>query len=93
MKRPHLWVLVVLAMVVLVSAIAVVHTKYRSRVLFVQLKGLDEQVDEVDIEWERLLIEHGAWGTPAHIETSARKKLGMRMPRADEVIIIKGTSD
>ena len=80
----------VLAIVVLVSAVAVVHAKYRSRVLFGELQKLDAQADEVDIEWERLLIEHGAWGTPAHIEASARKKLKMRMPRAEEVIIIKG---
>jgi len=80
----------VLAIVVLVSAVAVVHAKYRSRVLFGELQNLDAQADEVDIEWERLLIEHGAWGTPAHIEVSARKKLNMRMPRAEEVIIIKG---
>ncbi len=80
----------VLAIVVLVSAVAVVHAKYRSRVLFGELQNLDAQADEVDIEWERLLIEHGAWGTPAHIEASARKKLKMRMPRAEEVIIIKG---
>jgi len=82
--------LMVLAIVVLVSAVAVVHAKYRSRVLFGELQNLDAQADEVDIEWERLLIEHGAWGTPAHIEVSARKKLNMRMPRAEEVIIIKG---
>ncbi len=80
----------VLAIVVLISAVAVVHAKYRSRVLFGELQKLDAQADEVDIEWERLLIEHGAWGTPAHIEASARKKLKMRMPRAEEVIIIKG---
>lgn len=90
MKRSHLWMLLVLAVVVLISAVTVVHAKYRSRVLFAQLKALDVRVDEVDIEWERLLIEHGTWGTPAHIETSARKQLKMRMPRADEVIIIKG---
>ncbi|HEC06737.1 MAG TPA: cell division protein FtsL [Thiolapillus brandeum] len=90
MKRSQLWMLLVLAVVVLGSAIAVVHAKYRSRVLFGELKALDAQVDEVAIEWERLLIEHGTWGTPAHIEASARKKLKMRMPRADEVIIIKG---
>ena len=80
----------VLATAVLVSAVAVVHAKYRSRVLFGELQSLEAQADEVDIEWERLLIEHGAWGTPAHIEASARKKLKMRMPKADEVIIIKG---
>lgn len=90
MKRSGFWMLATLAMLVLISAIAVVHTKYKSRVLFAQLKSLDVQVDQGDIEWERLLLEHGALGTPAHIETSARKKLKMRMPRAKEVIIIKG---
>ncbi len=80
----------VLGIVVLASAVAVVHAKYRSRVLFGELQRLEAQADAVDIEWERLLIEHGAWGTPAHIEASARKKLKMRMPRAEEVIIIKG---
>jgi len=89
MKRAHLWMLVMLAVMVLISAVAVVHAKYRSRVLFVQLKALDVQVDEADIEWERLLIEHGAWGTPAHIEARARKQLKMRMPRAEEVVVIK----
>ena len=90
MKRSQLGILVILIVAVVASAIAVVHAKYRTRVLFGELKTMDAQVDELAIEWERLLIEHGAWGTPAHIELNARRKLNMRMPKADEVIIVKG---
>ncbi len=89
MKRSRKVMLVLLTLAVLVSAVAVVHSKYRSRVLFRELKVLDARIDEADIEWEQLLLEHGAWGTPAHIEASARKQLKMRMPRADEIVIIK----
>ena len=90
MKRSGFWMLAVLAMLVLISAVAVVHTKYKSRILFAELKALEVRVDKADIDWERLLIEQGALGTPAEIEVAARKKLRMRMPRAEEVIIIKG---
>ncbi|WP_456374724.1 cell division protein FtsL [Thiolapillus sp.] len=89
MKTSRKVMLALLALAVLVSAVGVVHSKYRTRVLFRELKALDRQIDEVDIEWEQLLLEHGAWGTPATIEAGARKQLKMRMPRADEIVIIK----
>ncbi len=89
MKRSRKVMLVLLTLAVLISAIAVVHSKYRSRLLFRELKKLDAEIDEVDIEWEQLLLEQGAWRTPMQIEASARKQLNMRMPRADEIVIIK----
>ena len=89
MKRSHLVIVVLLAAGVLVSAIAVVHSKYRSRQLFAELKQLDRRADRLDIEWNGLLIEHGTWGAPQRIEAEARKRLKMRLPRADEIVFIK----
>ncbi|RTZ73728.1 MAG: cell division protein FtsL [Gammaproteobacteria bacterium] len=89
MKRSHLVIVALLAAGVLVSAIAVVHSKYRSRQLFAELKQLDRRADRLDIEWNGLLIEHGTWGAPQRIEAEARKRLKMRLPRADEIVIIK----
>jgi cell division protein FtsL len=89
MRRAHLVLVALLVVGVLGSAIAVVHSKYRSRVLFAELKQLDRRADRLDIEWNGLLIEHGAWGAPQRIEAEARKRLEMRLPRADEIIIIK----
>jgi len=89
MKRGHLLLLLFLAISVVASAIAVVHSKYRSRELFAELKRLDRQADRLDIEWNGLLIEHGTWGAPQRIEVEARKRLKMRLPRADEIVVIK----
>lgn len=93
MKRSQWFFLLLLGVCVVVSAIAVVHSKYRSRQLFAELKQLDRQADRLDIQWNGLLIEHGTWGAPQRIETEARKKLKMRLPRADEIVIIKGSHD
>ncbi len=89
MRRAHWLLLLGLALAVVVSAVAVVHSKYRSRERFVELKQLDRRVDRLDIEWNALLIEHGTWGAPQRIELEARKRLKMRLPRADEIVIIK----
>ena len=89
MKRSQWLMLILLGACVVASAIAVVHSKYRSRQLFAELKQLDRQADRLDIQWNGLLIEHGAWGAPQHIEAEARKKLKMRLPRADEIVVIK----
>ncbi len=89
MKRGHLLLLLFLAISVVTSAIAVVHSKYRSRELFAELKRLDRQADRLDIEWNGLLIEHGTWGAPQRIEVEARKRLKMRLPGADEIVVIK----
>ena len=89
MKRSHLVMMALLAAAVLVSAVAVVHSKYHSRQLFAELKQLDRRADRLDIEWNGLLIEHGTWGAPQRIEAEARKRLKMRLPRADEIVIIE----
>ena len=89
MRRRHWLLLLGLALAVVVSAIAVVHSKYRSRERFVELKQLDRRVDRLDIEWNALLIEHGTWGAPQRIELEARKRLKMRLPRADEIVVIE----
>ncbi len=89
MRRPHLLLIAVLGLGVVASAVAVVHAKYRSRVLFAELRQLQREADGLDIEWKALLIEHGAWGAPHRIEVEARKRLNMRPPRADEIVVIR----
>ncbi len=93
MKRaPWVWLALLMAAVV-VTAVAVVHSKYRSRVLFAELKALDRRADRLDIEWKGLLIEHGAWGAPQRIETEARRRLNMRLPKSEEIVVIEVDGD
>lgn len=71
------------------SALGVVYTKYLSRKLFVELQGLRAERDVIDIEWNRLQLELGAWANHSRIEQVARDKLGMRVPRADEIVVVR----
>ncbi len=88
MTRRHWLLTAALVAAVLASAVGVVHTRYRSRVLFAELNQLDRQLDRLDIEWNALLLEEGAWGAPQRIEREARR-LHMRLPRADEIVVIR----
>ena len=89
MSRGHALTLAGLLLAVLISAIAVVDAKYRSRELFVALQELTRERDTVDIEWGRLQLELGSWGTHVRVERLARDRLQMRLPRADEVIVLR----
>jgi cell division protein FtsL len=77
-----------LLLAVLASGIGVVYAKYVSRKHFVELQALLTERDAVDIEWGRLQLEQSTWGTHGRVERLARKQLDMRMPTADEVVII-----
>lgn len=89
MTRGQVAAAVLLVLAVTVSAISVVYTKYLSRKLFVELQGLRAEQDVVDIEWNRLQLELGAWANQARIEQVAREKLGMRVPRAEEIVVVR----
>ncbi len=89
MTRGQLMVLILLLSSVLLSAVAVVHSKFRSRQLFVAQQALSKQRDTVDIEWGRLQLELGTWGSHTRVEKEARARLDMRMPRADNVVVLR----
>jgi len=74
-----------LAFGVAVSAVAVVYGKYRSRMLFHEARSLEQQLDRLAVEWEQLLIEEHVWADPARIERLARTRLGMVVPKAEEI--------
>ncbi len=75
----------ILALGVAASAVAVIYGKYRSRMLFHRTQTLERRLDRLAVEWEQLLIEEHAWADPARIERLARTRLGMVIPKADEI--------
>jgi cell division protein FtsL len=86
--RMRVW-LAVLVLAVMVSAEAVVSSKHESRKLFVQLQGLEKARDRMNVEWGRLQLEQGTWATHGRVERMARKRLGMVIPKNEQVVIVK----
>lgn len=75
-------------MLVMVSALGVVHTTQQSRALTAQLEQAQRYRDELRYEQERLLLERGAWSAYSRIEQVARDKLKMRAPKPAERILV-----
>jgi len=74
---------------VILTAVAVVHTKYLTRPHFAHLQDLRTQRDALDIEWNRLRLEEAALSTHGLVERKARRELGMFTPRAGDVLLIE----
>jgi cell division protein FtsL len=81
--------LVILLLAVLVSAIGVVWTRHESRVLFVELTRLQNQRDELNVEYGRLELEQATWAEPRRIDEEARSKLGMVTPRPQDIQLVR----
>jgi len=76
----QLGLLVVLTLVVVMSAIGVVYSRFESRQLFVELQLLKKEKDDLVIEWDRLQLEEGTVSTNGIIEKKAREQLDMQLP-------------
>ena len=81
--------LVILLLAVLVSAIGVVWTRHESRVLFVELTRLQNQRDELNVEYGRLELEQATWAEPRRIDQEARSKLGMVTPKPQDIQLVR----
>jgi cell division protein FtsL len=79
-----------LGLAVTVSALGVVSSQHRARVLFVELRQLEREQAQLETQWGRLELEQSTWSTPGRIERLARQRLDMRLPdfqRAEIVVL------
>ncbi|MDJ0709336.1 MAG: cell division protein FtsL [Woeseiaceae bacterium] len=87
-RQPFLLVFV-FALVCVLSAIALVYTKHESRKLFIELEGLTQVRDELNIEWGQLQIEQSTWAQHARIEQVATDDLALVRPATTEIFVIE----
>lgn len=89
MSRRRLRLLLLLGLLVVMTAVAVVHAKFASRKYFVELQSLRDERDRLDVEWGRLQLEQSTWATHGRVARIANEKLNMRLPSAKEVVVIR----
>jgi len=89
MSRNGVVMLVLLTLVVVLSAVEVVHVKYLTRIQFAHLQDLRAQRDAIDVEWNRLRLEEAALSTHARVERKAHQELGMFTPRLSDVLLVE----
>ncbi len=82
-------VVVVLILANLISAIGVVHARYRHRQLFVELSRLEKSRDELNIEFSRLQLEQATWAESNRVDQIARTRLGMKTPEPADIVVVR----
>ncbi len=78
----------ILTALVLASALGVVYAKHESRRLFVELRGAERAIDELNVEWGKLQLEQSTWATHGRIEDIASRELQMRVPDYADIVMV-----
>ncbi|WP_028714817.1 cell division protein FtsL [Pantoea ananatis] len=80
-----------LLIAVLVSAVLVVTTTHKTRLLTAQREQLVLERDALDIEWRNLILEENALGDHSRVERIATEKLQMQHvdPSQENIVVQK----
>ena len=73
---------------IVVSALAVVHTRHQFRVTFVAVQDAYKERDQLNAEWSQLLLEQSTWAFHHLVEKKARSRLGMTVPEPDSIEVV-----
>ena len=74
---------------VLLLALSLVYARVTTRSLYLQLQALQQQRDDYNVEWGRLLLQEARYAEPRYIEKVARQKLGMIFPAREQISVIR----
>lgn len=81
--------LLCLWLLVMVSALGVVHSTHRARLATHELEKLRHEAADLHAESGQLMLERSSLAAYARVEQLALKKLDMTVPVIDQVVIVK----
>lgn len=82
-------VLSILVAMLMLSAIAVIYSKYQSRLLFIEIQNKEKQLDDYEVEWGRLQLELTTLTEENRVEVEARERLMLTLPAQNDIVFIK----
>lgn len=79
----------ILVAMLMLSAIAVIYSKYQSRQLFIEIQKKEKQLDDFEVEWGRLQLELTTLTEENRVEIEARNRLMLTLPAQNKIVYIK----
>jgi cell division protein FtsL len=79
----------VLVFSLLGSALAVIYSKYTTRLLFIEIQKQERELDKEAIKWGQLQLEITTLTAENRVEIEASNQLKMVLPNRAEIIYIK----
>jgi len=71
-----------------VTALGVVLTTFNSRHLLNQLQQLEQERNQLQVEWGQLLLEQSSLVAQGKMEETAISQLGMEVPVPEHVVVL-----
>ena len=71
-----------------VSSLAVALSAHETRQLYSQLQVLGQERDNLDSEYEKLLLEQSAWADYSRIGQVSREQLHMLAPTSKSIVVV-----
>jgi len=87
------WLLPLLWLAVMLSALSVVFVSHLCRQLYNELAKLEQEANALQVEWGRYLLEQSSWASLSRVEQLAKSKLQMREPEPSEIVIVRAGSE
>lgn len=84
----HRRAVVLLLLLLFVTSIANIYTRHQHRLEYVRFSNAVIERDELNIEWNQLLVEESLWSFPHRVEKDATRALAMKMPSAKEIVLL-----
>ncbi|MDD1616459.1 MAG: cell division protein FtsL [Methylococcaceae bacterium NSP1-2] len=81
--------LALLSAVLLITALAVIYSKYYSRLIFIDIQKQERELDQREVEWGQTQLELTTFAEQNRVELVAREKLKLVMPLHEKIIYIK----
>ena len=83
------FLLAVLVLANIASAIGVVYARHRHRVLFDEVTRLERARDELNVEFGRLQLEQATVAEATRNDQVARVRLRMKIPEAADIVVVR----
>ena len=71
------------------TGVGIVYSKHSMRKSFIELQALQNNFDNLQIEWGRYQLEQSAWATHGRVEKIAREKLNMDLVHKERLVFLK----
>ncbi|MGH1541818.1 MAG: cell division protein FtsL [Arenicella sp.] len=71
-----------------VTSLLIVYTRHQHRIEYVKFNNSIATRDELNIEWNQLLVEESLWSFPHRVEKDATRSLSMRVPKAEDIVVL-----
>jgi len=81
--------IVAMIMVLVSSGLAVIYGKYQVRLIFVEIQQVEQELDHLEMRWERLTLEEKMLSEHNRVEKIARKKMRLVEPNRKDIIYIQ----